>query len=125
MDTWHGTKLGPLEAELNTHAPTDSQSHLARTEVLPETFTIFFDAVGISDVPGTSGINVKVGISDVPRTSGIDVRPPTLASAESGNVVATASGNVAAMALDDDLMRCVDDDNATFVRDDATGNKSG
>jgi hypothetical protein len=94
-------------------------------EVLPETFTISFDAVGITDVPKTSGINVKVGISDVPGTSGMDVRPPTLASAESGSVVATASGNVAAMALDDDLLRHVDDDNATFVHGDATGNVPG
>ncbi len=75
-------------------------------------------------MPGTSGINVKVGTSDVPRTSGIDVRPPTLASAESGNVVAMASGNVAAMALDDDLVRHVDDVNDTFVHGDATGNTS-
>ena len=86
-------KLGPLEAELNTYAPTDSQSHLARTAVLPETFTIFFDAVGISDVPGTSGIDVKVGISDVPGTSGTDVKPPSvlLVSVELGNVVAMVS----------------------------------
>ncbi len=78
-------------------------------------------------MPGTSGINVKVGISDVPGTSGIHVRPPNKlwASAESGNMVATASGNVAAMALDDDLVRHVDDDNATFVCGDATGNASG
>jgi hypothetical protein len=70
----------------------------------------FFDAVDISDVPGTSGINA---------------RPPTLASAESVNVVGTASGNVAATALDDDLVRRVDDDNATFVRGDATENAAG
>ncbi len=78
-------------------------------------------------MPGTSGINVKVGISDVPGTSGINVRPPNvlLASAELGNMVATASGNVAAMALDEDLVRHIDDDNATFVHGDATGNASG
>ncbi len=76
-------------------------------------------------MPGTSGINVKVRISDVPGNSGIDIRPLTLASAESGNVVAMASGNVVATALDDDLVRCVDDDNATFVYGDATGNAAG
>jgi hypothetical protein len=76
-------------------------------------------------VPGKSGINVKAGTSDVPGTSGIDVRQPMLASAESGNVVATALGNMAATALDDDLVRRVDDDNAIFVRGDATGNTSG
>ncbi len=76
-------------------------------------------------MPGTSGINVKVGISDVPGTSGIDVRPPTLASVESGNVVAMAPGNVAATALDDDLVKHIDNDNATFVRGDAFGNASG
>jgi hypothetical protein len=85
------------------------------------------DAVSISDVSGTSGINVKVGISDVPGTSGINVRPPNLllASAELGNVVATASGNMEATALDEDLVRHVDDDNAIFVGGDATGNASG
>ena len=122
MDTCHETRLGPLKAKLNTHAPTDSQSHLARTEVLLETFTFFFDAVGISDVPGKSGINVKAGTSDVPGTSGIDVRPPMLASAKSGNVVATVLGNMAATALDDDLVRRVDDENTTFVHGDITGN---
>ncbi len=76
-------------------------------------------------MPGKSEINVKVGISDLPGTSGIDVRPPTLASAESGNVVATALGNMVAMALDDDLVRHVDDDKATFVHGDASGNTSG
>jgi hypothetical protein len=86
----------------------------------------FFDVVGISDVPRTSGINVKVGISDVPGTSGINVKPPNvlLASAELGNVVATASGNIAATAFNDDLVRHVDDENATFVHGDATGNAS-
>jgi hypothetical protein len=80
-------------AELHTNAPTDSQSHLAWTEVLPETFTFFFDVVGISDVPGTLGIDVKVGISDVPGTSGTDVKPPSvlLVSVELGNVVAMVS----------------------------------
>ncbi len=110
---------------MNTHAPIDSQSHLGRTEVLPETLTIFFDAVGISDVPRTSGLNVKVGISDVHGTSGINVRPPTLVSAESDNMVAMASGNVVATALDDNLVRGLDDDNATFVCGDATGNVAG
>jgi hypothetical protein len=76
-------------------------------------------------VPGKSKINVKVGTSDVPGTSGINVRPPMLASAESGNVVARALGNVVATALDDDLVRHVDDGNATFLRGDATGNTSG
>ncbi len=104
-------RLGPLKAELNIHATTDSQSYLARTEVLPETFTIFFDAVGISDVPGTSGIEGK---------------PPIvlLASAELGNVVATASGNVAATAFDDAVRR-VNNMDAAFVRGDATGNAAG
>jgi hypothetical protein len=69
--------------------------------------------------------NVKVGTSDVPGTSGIDVKPPMLASAELGNVVATALGNMAATALDNDLVRRIDDDNATFVRGDTTGNTSG
>jgi hypothetical protein len=57
-----------------------------------------------------------VGISDVPETSGIDVNPPNVlfASAELGNVVATASGNVAAMAFDYDLVRRMDDENAYF-----------
>jgi hypothetical protein len=89
-------RLGPLNAELNIHAPTESQSHLAWAEVVPETFKIGFDAVGISDVHGTSGINVK---------------PPNilLASVELGNVVAMASENIAAMAFDDDLVRHVDD----------------
>ncbi len=78
-------------------------------EVVPETFKIVFDAVVISDVPGTSGTNVK---------------PPNvlLASAELGNVVAVASGNVASMAFDDDIVRRVDDENATVVRGDSTGN---
>ncbi len=100
-DTRHETRLGPLKAQLNTHAPTESQSQLDWTEVLPETFTFFFDAVGISDVP---------------ETSGIDVNPPNVlfASAELGNVVATASGNVAAMAFDYDLVRRMDDENAYF-----------
>jgi hypothetical protein len=101
-------RLGPLEAELNTHAPTDSQSHLARTEVLAETFMIFFDAVGISDVPVTSGFNVKPPIA-------------LLASAESGNVVAVMSGNVAAMAFNDAYVRHVDDENTAFVCGNATG----
>ena len=79
---------------------------------MPERFTFFLDAVGISDVP---------------RTSAIDVKPPNvlLASAESGNLVATASGNVEAMAFDDDLVRRVDDENATFVHGDSTGNAAG
>jgi hypothetical protein len=73
-----------------------------------------------------------VGISDVPVTSGFDVKPPNelLASAELGNVVATvsgnrvatASGNVVATAFNDDLMRRVNDKTATFVHDDSTGN---
>jgi hypothetical protein len=68
-----------------------------------------------------------VGISDVPGTSGIYVKPPNilLASAELGNVVAMASRNVVAMAFDDDLVKHVDDENATFVRGDATGNAAG
>ncbi len=79
---------------------------------MPETCKIVFDAVGISDVPGTAGINVK---------------PPNvlLASAELGNVVAMASGNVAATAFDDDLVRHVDDENATVVHGDSTGNAAG
>ncbi len=113
MVTWHETRLGPLEAELNTHAPTDSQSHLARTEVLPETFTVVFDAVGISDVPVTSGIDVKPPIALLAKTE------------ESGNVVAAASGYVAATAFNDDLVRRMDDENAAFVRGDATGNAAG
>ncbi len=114
-------RLGPLKAELNTHAPTDWM------EALPETFTSFYDVVGISDVPGISGINVKVGISDVPGISGINVKPPNvlLASAELGNVVATASGNMAATAFNDDFVSRLDDENATFMRGDATGNASG
>jgi hypothetical protein len=102
-------RLDLLKAELYTHAPTESQSHLAWMEVVPETFKIVFDAVVISDVPGTSGTNVK---------------PPNvlLASAELGNVVAVASGNVASMAFDDDIVRRVDDENATVVRGDSTGN---
>ncbi len=40
-----------------------------------------------------------------------------LASAESGNVAATA--------FDDDLVRCVDDENATVVHGNSTGNASG
>jgi hypothetical protein len=65
-----------------------------------------------------------VGISDVPRTSGINVKPPNLLllSAELGNVVAMASGNVAATAFDDELVRHVDDGNATFVCGYATEN---
>ncbi len=68
-----------------------------------------------------------VGISDVPGTSGIDVKPPNvlLASAESGNLVAAASGNVDATAFDDDLVRRVDDENATFVHGDSTKNAAG
>jgi hypothetical protein len=68
-----------------------------------------------------------VGISDVPRTSGINVKPPNvlLASAESGNIVVTASGNVAATAFNDDFVRHVDDENATVVRGDSTGNAAG
>jgi hypothetical protein len=105
-------RLGPLNAELSTHAPTESQSHLAWKKVVPETFKIVFDAVGISDVPRTSGINVK---------------PPNvlLASAKLGNVVAMASRNVAATAFDDDLVRHVDDENATVVHSDSTGNAAG
>jgi hypothetical protein len=82
--------------------------------------------VGISDVPSISGIDVKVGISDVLGTSGINVKPPNvlLASAELGNMVATASGNMAALAFNDDFVRRMDDENATFVRGDATGNAS-
>ncbi len=110
--TWHKTRLGPLQAELNTHAPTDSQSHLARTEVLPETSTILFDVVGISDVPVTSGFNVKPPIA-------------LLASAELGNVVAATSGNVAATAFNDALARHVDDENAAFVHGDITENVAG
>jgi hypothetical protein len=108
--TWQETRLGPLEAELNTHAPTDSQSHLARMEVQPETFTIFFDVVGISDVHVTSGIDVKPPITLLAKME------------ESGNVVAAASGYMAAMAFNDDLVRCVDDENTAFVHGDATGN---
>jgi hypothetical protein len=106
------TRLGPLQAELNTHAPTDSQSHLARTEVLPETFTFFFDAVGISDVSVTSGFDVKPPIA-------------LLASAELGNVVAVMSGNMVAMTFNDALVRHVDDENAAFVCGDTTGNAAG
>ncbi len=109
MVTRHKTRLGPLEAELNTRAPTDSQSHLSRKEVLPETFTNFFDAVGISDVPVTSGINVKPPIAP-------------LASGELGNLVTMVSGYVAATAFNDDLVRCVDD---AFLHGDTTGNVAG
>jgi hypothetical protein len=101
-------RLGLSNAELNTHAPTESQSHLVGTEVVPKTFTIVFDAVGISDVLGTSGINAK------PHNV-------LLASAELGNMVAMASGNVAATAFDDDLVRRVDDENPTVVCGDSTG----
>ena len=68
-----------------------------------------------------------MGISDVPGTSGIDVKPPNvlLASAELGNVVAAASGNVAAMAFDDDLVRRMDDKNATVVHGNSTDNAAG
>ncbi len=59
-----------------------------------------------------------VGICDVPGSSGIDVKPPNvlLASAESGNMAATA--------FDDDLVRRVDDENARVVRGNSTGNAS-
>jgi hypothetical protein len=105
-------RLGPLNAELNTHALIESQSHFARTEVVPENIKIVFDAVGIPDVPGTSGI---------------DVKPPNvlLASAESGNMVATASENLVATAFNDDLVRHMDDENTTVVRGDSTGNAVG
>ncbi len=73
---------------------------------------IFFDAVGISDVPVTSGFNVKPPIA-------------LLASGELGNGVAATSGNVAAMAFNDALVRCMDNENAAFVHGDATGNAAG
>ncbi len=68
-----------------------------------------------------------MGISDVPGTSGINVEPPNilLASAELGNVVARASGNVVATAFNEDLVRPMDDENTTFVNGDATGNAAG
>ncbi len=72
----------------------------------------FFDAVGISVFPGTSGISVNPPIA-------------LLASAELGNMVAAASGNVAATAFNDYLVRRMDDANAAFVHGDATGNAAG
>jgi hypothetical protein len=68
-----------------------------------------------------------VGISDVPVTSGFNIKPPIalLASAELGNVVAVTLGNVAATAFNDALVRRVDDESAAFVHGDATGNAAG
>ena len=74
------------------------------TEVVPAPCKIVIDAVGISDVPGSSGINVK------PSSA-------LLASAESGNVAATA--------FDDDLARRMDDEKATFACGNSTGNAAG
>ena len=79
---------------------------------MPETFTIFVDMVGISDVPVTSRFDVKPPIA-------------LLASAELDNVVAATSENVAATAFNDNLVRRMDDENAAFVCGDATGNAAG
>jgi hypothetical protein len=97
-------RLGPLNAQSNKYAPTESQLHFACTEVVPAPCKIVNDAVGISDVPGSSGINVK---------------PPNLL------LTSAESGNVAALAFDYDLMRRMDDENATVVRGNSTGNADG
>jgi hypothetical protein len=120
-------RLGPLNAESNKHAPTESESHLAWTEVVPAPCKIVIDAVGISDVPGSSGINIRppnvllasAGSGNVAAMAfddGVDVKPSNilLASAESGDLAATA--------FDDDLVRHVNDENATVVRGNSTGN---
>ncbi len=68
-----------------------------------------------------------MGIFEVPGTSGINVKPPNvlLASAELGYVVEMASGNVVATAFDEDLVRRMDYKNATRVCNDSTGNVTG
>ncbi len=100
-------RLGPLNAESNKQALIESQSHLAWTEVATAPCKIVCDAVGISDVPGTSGI---------------DVKPPNVLLAFLGNVAAMDSGNLAATAFDDDLVRRVGNKNSTVLRGNSTGN---
>jgi hypothetical protein len=71
-------------------------------------------------VPAPCNIVIyAVGISGVPGSSGINVKPPNvlLATAESGNMAATA--------FDDDLVRRMDDDIDTVVHGDSTGSDTG
>jgi hypothetical protein len=82
-----------------------------------------YDAVGIPDVPGSSGIDVKppnVLLASAESCTNSLLEAPT----ESGKR-GTSLGSVVALAFDDDLVRQVDDEKATVVCGNSTGIAAG